>query len=62
MGAHFNKSFQELRRFWEIHHSRAEQFFDRLSAIINGAFCKTAESWVIIEDKGVDLTGQAVFA
>ena len=30
--------------------------------IMNGAFCKTAESWVIIEDKGVELTGQAVFA
>ena len=29
---------------------------------VKGAFCKTAESWVIIEDKGVELTGQAVFA
>ena len=27
---------------------------------VGWAFCKTAESWVIIEDKGIELTGQAV--
>ena len=34
----------------------------RVNRLREGAFCKTAESWVIIEDKGVELTGQAVFA